>query len=258
MTRLGGLVLVVAALLALPSSAGAATVFGADMSQSPSFSTSIYSITNVIRPDGSADTGAPVSGVLVSARIRTTGGGGSGVIRVLRQTSHPDASTYGLLNTAPEIPVTVMADATLPGHVTEVMTRRPILAGDRLAWYVNDLGSAIKEQTPGAPGECAYAAGASHTVGTSLDHSTAGCNNLLVLLSGTIEADADGDGFGDDTQDQCPTDASTHAACPVVTTPPPTTTTPITSTAPKKKKCKKKKHRRAATVAKKKCKKKRR
>jgi hypothetical protein len=245
--------LLVAGVLALPSTAGAATVFGADMTQAPSFSSSLYSITNVIKPDGSADNGAPVSGVLVSVRIRTTGDAGSGVIRVLRETSHPDASTYGLLNTAPETPVTVTADGTLAGHITEVLTRRPISAGDRLAWYVNDPVGAIKEQAPGAPGQCAFAAGATHFVGTSLDHSTVGCNNLLMLLSGTIEADADGDGFGDETQDQCPTNSATQGACPAAA--PIATPTPAPTTA--KKKCKKK-HRRAATVAKKKCKKKRR
>jgi hypothetical protein len=254
------LLLATAAVALVPGSASAATVFGADMTQSPSFSSSLYSITNVIKPDGSADNGAPVSGVLVSARIRTTGGGGSGVIRVLRQTSHPDASTYGFLNTAPEIPATVTADATPAGHVTEVLTRRPISAGDRLAWYVNDPVGTIKEQVPGAPGQCAFAAGATHTVGTSMDHSTVGCNNLLMLLSGTIEADADGDGYGDDTQDLCPTDGTTHGACPVVTPPPTTTpTTPITSTAPTGqraaalKKCKKKFPGRAKAQKRKKC-----
>jgi hypothetical protein len=30
----------------------------------------------------------------------------------------------------------------------------------------------------------------------------------------TVEPDADGDGYGDETQDKCPTDASTHEACP--------------------------------------------
>ena len=36
----------------------------------------------------------------------------------------------------------------------------------------------------------------------------------MLLTSGTIEADADGDGFGDETQDQCPAAASTQGPCP--------------------------------------------
>jgi hypothetical protein len=186
----------------------------------------------------------------VSVRVRTAGAAGNGVIRVLRQTSHPDASTYGLLNTDPEIPISVTADGTVPGHVTEVLTRRPIFAGDRLGWYINDPGSATFEQAaPGAPTQCAFAAGSAWTVGTSRDHQTVGCNNLPVLLSGTIEADADGDGFGDETQDQCPTNAAIQTACP--------TGVPLPGTAPKKK-CKKKHRSADASVAKKKCKKKHR
>ena len=68
-------------------------------------------------------------------------------------------------------------------------------------------------------------------------------------IAARLEADADGDGFGDETQDQCPTDPSTHAACPV------TPVTPAPSV--KKKKCKKHKKKHSAESAKKKkCKKK--
>jgi hypothetical protein len=54
-----------------------------------------------------------------------------------------------------------------------------------------------------------------------------------------------GRGFGDETQDQCPSVATTQGTCP--------TATPAVTP---KKKCKKKKHRsHSASVAKKKCKK---
>ena len=38
---------------------------------------------------------------------------------------------------------------------------------------------------------------------------------LILDISARLEADADRDGFGDDTQDQCPTDASTQGTCPL-------------------------------------------
>ena len=41
--------------------------------------------------------------------------------------------------------------------------------------------------------------------------STEVVNELLVAA--TIEPDADGDGFGDETQDQCPSQATTQGAC---------------------------------------------
>ncbi len=65
--------------------------------------------------------------------------------------------------------------------------------------------------------------------------------DLQIDVSASLEPDADQDGFGDETQDQCPTDAGTQGPCPV---------TPV-----KKKKCKKK-HKHSAESAKKKCKKK--
>jgi len=40
-----------------------------------------------------------------------------------------------------------------------------------------------------------------------------------IPVAATVEADADGDGYGDETQDLCPSQAATHGAC--ITTPPP-------------------------------------
>ena len=62
-------------------------------------------------------------------------------------------------------------------------------------------------------------------------------------IEATLEADADHDGFGDETQDQCPAVATTQGPCPV---------TPVTSRCKHKKK---KTHKSSAVIAKK-CKKK--
>jgi hypothetical protein len=59
-----------------------------------------------------------------------------------------------------------------------------------------------------------------------------GTNSCELLVNATVEPDADNDGYGDETQDQCPTDASTHGPCPTGTTTTPTTTTPTTTTPP--------------------------
>jgi hypothetical protein len=57
-------------------------------------------------------------------------------------------------------------------------------------------------------------------VGTPSAYSSSGGNDFRLDLSVTIEADADADGFGDETQDACPTDATTQGACPSTTPPP--------------------------------------
>jgi hypothetical protein len=133
--------------------------------------------------------------------------------------------------------------------VTQTLTRRPISAGQRLGMRIDDSGASIRatwnDSSTAPNAECAYT-GTPHDVGFDLAYSTFMCNNNPILVQGTVESDADGDGFGDDTQDLCPTNSSTHGSCPPA--PPPQT----------KKKCKKKHKKRSAEVAKKKCKKKRR
>jgi hypothetical protein len=43
---------------------------------------------------------------------------------------------------------------------------------------------------------------------------TAVFSNSVLSLAATVESDADKDGYGDESQDECPTDASTQGACP--------------------------------------------
>jgi hypothetical protein len=146
----------------------------------------------------------------------------------------------------------VLGDLSAEGHVTQVLTRRPIAAGQRLGMQFPDDNSGDIFDTYGdLTGECAFTFD-DHLVGFNLTYTSDLCNHNLAMLSGTIEADTDGDGFGDETQDQCPTSGTAHGTCP------PATTTLAPTPTPKAKKCKKKKHRSSATVAKKKCKKKRR
>jgi hypothetical protein len=214
---ISGACLLVLALDPVP--AGAATEFGgADMSKTPTLvNTPPKALITVTTPTGAPPNAAPVSGVLVSVRTRTKGAAGSGVVRVLRQTGMPFVTDYSILNSGPEIPLSVTADAAPQGHVTEVPTRRPIIAGDRLSWYTGTAG--ITNTYVDATGQCAFlTAGALHTPGTTELYSTTNCNMNITLLSGTIEPDADGDGFGDETQDRCATDATAQGACPVAKT----------------------------------------
>jgi hypothetical protein len=254
MFRLGGLILVAGALLALPGAAGAAT-FGADLTQSVDLgpacgssageSCSVLTLNKAV--SGLPETGSPISGILTSARIKTAGGANTVAVRVLRPASMP-AFTY--LNFGPEITIPVPADAgATGGHLSEATDlHHPIAAGDLLGIGWVESATPLKYGVfDGANAACGFRQGASggHPVDTSVTYNNAGCG-FEVLVQGTVEADADHDGFGDLSQDQCPTDASTHGACPTAAPP-----------ATHKKKCKKKKHHRSAVVAKK-CKKKRR
>ena len=124
-------------------------------------------------------------------------------------------------------------------------TRVPVLAGDRigLATAGNAAGSPPACNTgTSTPADEVYE-GADFAVGTSATLNP--FNNFRLNISALLEPDADSDGFGDETQDRCPTNASTQGTCPA---------TP-TATTTKKKKCKKKRKKKGAAAAKK-CKKK--
>ena len=54
-------------------------------------------------------------------------------------------------------------------------------------------------------------------VGDTSDYAAVA--NIQLDVSARFEVDADNDGFGDETQDQCPTDATTQGQCPDKTAP---------------------------------------
>jgi hypothetical protein len=100
----------------------------------------------------------------------------------------------------------------------------------------NDQGDVIRDNSP---------LGGEPPLGASVGYP----NNeqgLRVNAQAVVEPDADADGFGDETQDQCPTNADTTGACPAVA-PPAVTGQPAAAL----KKCKKK-----SKKARKKCRKK--
>ncbi|MFT4049066.1 MAG: hypothetical protein QM648_04420 [Solirubrobacterales bacterium] len=112
----------------------------------------------------------------------------------------------------------VVADATpiVPGATAEgIMTspelRIPVEAGD-LIGVKAPSGSAFRIYQNTGAGTQLYMspAPALGTTGTPLTLST----GLDFHQGADIEPDIDGDGFGDQTQDSCPTDASTQGACP--------------------------------------------
>jgi hypothetical protein len=113
-------------------------------------------------------------------------------------------------------------------------TRIPVQAGDHIGDYITGTGNV----------NCATQINAYTDQYDSTD-TPVGTTRLFTAenfqedISALLEPDADHDGFGDETQDQCPTNAATQGPCP----------------APKKKCKHKKKHKSAAVVAKK-CKKK--
>jgi hypothetical protein len=111
----------------------------------------------------------------------------------------------------------------------EAATRTPISEQDYIGVQSSTGSSSAaidgKSTTPGAQSGflgSALAEGASATVTTVANRYD---------LNADLEPDADTDGYGDETQDQCPTDRTTQGPCPVtapvqVSVPGPTVTVP--------------------------------
>jgi len=122
-----------------------------------------------------------------------------------------------------------------PG-VNTFATRVEVQGGDILGFRMT--AAPISCRRSGSTGDLAVASGPVQPdppIGSSVSFGTVGA--FLLNLAATVEPDADHDGFGDETQDQCPTNAATQGPCPV-----------------RKKKCKHRKRHKSSAVITKKCK----
>jgi hypothetical protein len=152
-----------------------------------------------------------LDGVVVRWRVRRGAGPGSLpadtiTLRILRPTGVANQFTAVGTSDAHAVP----AGASDPIDVHEFPTRLPITTGDRVglgttagtfAALAMPGASYLVRVNPLADGETAtFAAGP--------------FNPQAVLINADVEADADNDGFGDETQDQCPTDALDPGAVP--------------------------------------------
>ena len=109
---------------------------------------------------------------------------------------------------------------TVGGMTTSFPVRMAVLAGDRIGLQ-NPPGISNCYSETGNSADMSGVAG-SAPIGTPTTFSPTSPYRLN--LSAVVELDADGDGYGDDSQDGCPSDATTQGPCPDVT-PPETTIT---------------------------------
>jgi hypothetical protein len=171
---------------------------------------SIVQFTVPTNPNGDPSSGgAPIDGVITKFRIRALGDGAPATVtfRVANISQlDPDTALASSAGTGPT--VTVPQSNGDPAPTTEVPARVPVSRGQHLAID----GSANIEATYDASGsKFSYVFGPPLVDGQAARGSNAVIGELLV--SADIEPDADHDGFGDETQDQCPTQATTQGPC---------------------------------------------
>ncbi|MBS1880497.1 MAG: hypothetical protein JST31_13360, partial [Actinobacteria bacterium] len=195
----------------IATSACSGSLFGSDLqgerSAAPPSCACLYVQTTL----GGGSTATTVPGVIVRWRVLN---GGSGTYRVMVVTDYPEGSggqyhAYHVLGRSEAGNVTAPADPAFP-KISSFATRLPIPAGA----YV---GITVPGNTvPGfqsSGGQATYSRteapipGVSGVVGES--------HNGAVLYDADIEPDVDGDGYGDVTQDSCPSSALVHEGpCP--------------------------------------------
>jgi hypothetical protein len=104
-------------------------------------------------------------------------------------------------------------EALSPDTSYEFQERISVKKGDLLG-LLADGDADIGMEVPGTAGNRIGQFGGGDIPVGSTGTTTTEWPNLRVAVAATVESDADGDGFGDDSQDACPTDATRQGACP--------------------------------------------
>jgi hypothetical protein len=192
----------VAALLLLAPATGQASVtVGSKVDPGPAdiqFACGLSGCTNVQTTHSSPPAAAPSGGVVVSWRAR---GIGQWKLSIVRKVGF---QYMGVANSAYE--------QLTSGVLNSFATRLPIEAGD-LTGASSVSPTAKLGQASSAP---LGASGAlfEPPLADGITASSVDGGPIEQRLDAQVEPDADHDGYGDESQDQCPADATTQGACP--------------------------------------------
>jgi hypothetical protein len=147
---------------------------------------------------------APVNGVITSFTHQANGTAGQ--VRALVLADVPASGSRAITARSAKLAVVV-------NRVNTFATQLPIRAGQRLGlWYSTNLMACL---TVGVPGDASVTAAPFDADATAtFTQNGAFVGTYRPNIAATFEPDADGDGFGDETQDACPRSALTTAPCP--------------------------------------------
>jgi hypothetical protein len=208
-------------LLVLPAAGQAATNFGSRLLNDPTENTcekvaqtcTMVSYIHPIDPEGDPYSGgAPVDGVITKFRARAYAVMTPGTItfRVadisLPDPNNNDSALASAKGTGPTM--TIVPDESPETKITEIGGRLPVSKGQHLAVDASQSIGIIYNSNGNT---YSYLFAPPLVEGAGPRGSTEGINELLVAA--TIEPDADKDGFGDETQDRCPRQATTQGDC---------------------------------------------
>jgi hypothetical protein len=186
--------------LAVPVSAPAAVTLGSDLSTGGSATSCPFGDCTVVQTSlPGRQVASPIDGVVVRARVRNANSTAPVRFRIVRPAA---AGAF-----------TGVASAETPGYactaICTVSLRLPIAAGDHVG-VDGASGSTIgTRSTPGA----AMAIWSPFLADGETRAATASIGDLELLMNADVEPDADEDGYGDESQDDCPSSAETQLPC---------------------------------------------
>ncbi len=163
---------------------------------------------------------APSSGVLTSWSFQAAAVANSPTGLKFKVARPLGGNDFRAIGESVREPITPSALNTFP-------IRIPVEAGDVIG-YFNDTGAAHCVRNAPAPYSTRFV-NSDLLPGSTATFMTVGL--LQIDIAALLEPDADGDSFGDETQDDCPTDGGAQGPCPPDTDPP---QTKITKGAPNK------------------------
>jgi hypothetical protein len=205
-------VLTAVALIAAPS-APAAVEFG-DTCAADSGAPVDYTIATLSAPPGALPLAAPSAGVVTQVKVRIAlpviPASLPLKVKALRAAG---GTLFTIVGEAPPVAATA--------GLSTGSARIPVQAGDRLALHGEPF-TFEETYVPaftifcGETGDGSIMGGApgSPPVGSTAEF--AALTEGRAPVSAVLEPDADGDGFGDETQDQCPQSAAAQGVCPTV------------------------------------------
>jgi hypothetical protein len=207
LVAIGVLSVVGLVLMAGSATASAATEFG-DPCTANGFAAGVPVSIFTLNSSSPLPAAAPISGVI------TKWSANAGAALPEGQAGLPETFKVFRANPVNETVLAVGGDTeTLVPGANTFAVRIPVQAGDLLG--ISPAGESDLLYCKETALKTSFGAfeGAAST-GTTVPYVQIQ-EPLRIPLVATVEPDVDGDGYGDETQDQCPTDASTHGPCPV-------------------------------------------